>query len=404
MAYNPHAQAIPVAVPLHDNGDTAVPVATARPSLATTKSNYQLPSSRQLGSLLSIPETQIAQLQKQGYTRGLATSLAQTIRTYPLRIWVVDNSGSMNNTDGHRFVETSSSKDVRVVSCSRWDEIRDCIMYHAQMAVCLEAPTTFRMLNDPAVGAHSQQFGIAMETLDDGVLQQEFSRARDIMGRTQPSGVTPLIEHILDIQQSVSELAPKLKADGCRVVIILATDGLPTDDRGYGGKDVQQQFVQALRGLEGLPVWLVIRLCTDEEAVVEFYNDLDTQLELSLEVLDDFLQEANEVNEHNPWLNYALPLHRLRELGYQHRSFDMLDERKFTLGELRDFCGLLFGNGSASDELPDPAADWKAFANAIETRMHKERGQWNPIKKRVTPWIDMKKLNKLYGDESCSIM
>ena len=90
--------------------------------------------------------------------------------------------------------------------------------------------------------------------------------------------------------------------------------------------------------------------------MVEFYNDLDTQLELSLEVLDDFLQEANEVNEHNPWLNYALPLHRLRELGYQHRSFDMLDERKFTLGELRDFCGLLFGNGSASDELPDPAA------------------------------------------------
>lgn len=181
------------------------------------------------------------------------------------------------------------------------------------------------------------------------------------MMRTQPSGVTPLIEHVLEIQHSVGEIAPKLRADGCRVVIVLATDGLPTDDRGYGGKDIQEQFVQALRGLEGLPVWLVIRLCTDEEAVVNFYNDLDTQLELSLEVLDDFLEEANEVYGHNPWLNYALPLHRLREMGYQHRSFDMLDERAFTLGELREFCGLLLGNGNVTDELPDPAADWSVL-------------------------------------------
>jgi hypothetical protein len=408
MAFNPHAQAIPVAVPLHD-GDrislaSAPAITTARPTLATHKSNYQLPSSRQLGSLSSIPETQIAQLQKQGYTRGLATSLAETIRTYPLRIWVVDNSGSMQQTDGHRFVETSSSRDVKVVSCSRWDEIKDCIIYHAQLALCLESPTTFRMLNDPAVGANSQQFGIAMESLDGAVLQSEMARVRDIIGRTQPSGVTPLIEHILDIQQSVTEMAPKLRADGCRVVIILATDGLPTDERGYGGKDIQQQFVQALRGLEGLPVWLVIRLCTDEESVVNFYNELDTQLELSLEVLDDFLEEANEVYAHNPWLNYALPLHRLREMGYQHRSFDMLDERKFTMGELREFCGLLFGDGKSTDQLPDPAADWKAFAKAIEARMYKEKGQWNPIKKKVTPWIDMRKLNKIYGGDSCTMM
>jgi hypothetical protein len=275
MAYNPHAQAqaIPVvAVPLHDNDDnnsrmSSVPIATARPSLLSTTTNtnsskLQLPSSRQLGSLSSIPETQIAQLQKQGYTRGLATSLSQTIRTYPLRIWIVDNSGSMANTDGHRFVETSHSNDVRIVPCSRWDEIKDCILYHAQLAVCLEAPTTFRMLNDPAVGImNSQQFGIAMETLDDAVLQTELSRVQDIMRKSQPCGVTPLMEHILDIQQSVLELAPKLRGDGCRVVVVLATDGLPTDDRGYGGEEVQRQFVQALRGLEGLPVWLVIRLC-----------------------------------------------------------------------------------------------------------------------------------------------
>ena len=142
------------------------------------------------------------------------------------------------------------------------------------------------------------------------------------------------------------------------MAIILATDGLPTDSRGYGGAAIQQRFLEALHGLEGLPVWVVVRLCTDEEKVVEYYNDFDGQLELSMEVLDDFLEEAKEVHEHNPWLNYILPLHRLREMGYHDRVFDMMDERQFTHEELREFCSVLLLDKSPSDELPDPSADW----------------------------------------------
>ena len=358
--YKP-ADSFPVAVPLPscpiDNEDT--PHATARPvhphglASANRKSNYNLPSSR-TGEEQPIPEEQIKQLMNQGFTRGLASSLAQTIKTFPLRIWVVDNSGSMQNTDGHRFVETRRTNDVKVVSCTRWDEIRECVSYHAQIAAVLGEPSIFRMLNDPAAGPNSAQFGIAETSLDATIVQAELKHAMDIMKRTQPSGVTPLIRHVEEIRQSVMEMAPQLRADGSKVVVILATDGLPTDDQGYGGSAIQQQFLQALRGLEGLPVWLVVRLCTDEDAVVNFYNDLDSQLELSMEVLDDFIGEAQEVHEKNPWLNYALPLHRLREMGYQNRVFDMMDERLFTHEELRDFCGLLF----KADELPDPAADW----------------------------------------------
>lgn len=403
MAYQ---QVVPVAVPLPiyvDNGDT--PAVPARPALATanyahSKSNYRLPSSRRGGAFAPVPEHQIEQLVKQGYTRGHAKSLAQTIKNFPLRIWVVDNSGSMQKTDGHRFVETKRSQDVKVVSCSRWNEIRDCIEYHAQMAAALEAPTTFRMLNDPSCGPGSQQFGIAEKSLDPRVLQEEADRAITIMKTAQPGGVTPLIQHVEEIARSVKELEPQLRADGCRVAIILATDGLPTDERGYGGAAVQQQFLEALRGLEGLPVWVVVRLCTDEESVVEYYNDLDGQLELSLEVLDDFLEEAKEVHEQNPWLNYALPLHRLREMGYHHRIFDMMDERPFTHEELREFCTLMLVDQSPSDELPDPSADWDEFAGTVKKLLEKQKGQWNPIKQKVAPWIDMRKMEKLYSGKS----
>eukprot|EP00569_Conticribra_weissflogii_P015070 CAMPEP_0171401232 /NCGR_PEP_ID=MMETSP0880-20121228/7775_1 /TAXON_ID=67004 /ORGANISM="Thalassiosira weissflogii, Strain CCMP1336" /LENGTH=407 /DNA_ID=CAMNT_0011915693 /DNA_START=4 /DNA_END=1227 /DNA_ORIENTATION=- len=395
---------VPVAVPLSSSATAQhfnTPHAAARPSLSTAdgKSMYNLPSSRR--GFARVPEETVQQLMQQGFTRGLATSLAQTIKTFPLRIWVVDNSGSMQNTDGHRFVETKRSNDVKVVSCSRWNEIRECIAYHVQLAAVLEAPTTFRMLNDPAVGPNSQQFGIAETTLEKSVVQGEMKRAMEIMKMAQPGGVTPLVRHLEEILQSVLELAPQLQADGSKVVVILATDGLPTDDRGYGGPVIQNQFLQALRGLEGLPVWVVIRLCTDEQEVVDFYNDLDGQLELSLEVLDDFLEEANEVYGYNPWLNYALPLHRLREMGYQHRVFDMLDERALTHEELRDFCSLLF----CADELPDPSGDWKSFAKNIDDLLKKEKDQWNPIKKKMKPWIDVSKMNKIYGDgSSCAIM
>merc|ERR1712013_877053 len=366
-------------------------------NMAHGKSNYKLPSSRANGAFAPVPEHQIQQLAKQGYTRGLATSLAQTIKSFPLRIWVVDNSGSMQKTDGHRFAETKRTHDVKVVDCSRWNEIKACIEYHAQMAAALEAPTNFRMLNDPACGPGSQQFGVAEDSLDSRVLQEEVDRAIAIMKTAQPGGVTPLVQHVQEIAQSVKELEPQLRADGCRVAVILATDGLPTDERGYGGAAIQQQFVDALRGLEGLPVWVVIRLCTDEDDVVEFYNDLDEQLELSLEVLDDFIAEAEEVHEHNPWLNYALPLHRLREMGYHHRIFDMMDERPFTHEELREYCSLLLIDRSSSDELPDPSVDWKVFSKTVKNLLGNQPGQWNPMKRRVTPWIDVKMMDKIYG-------
>ena len=86
-----------------------------------------------------------------------------------------------------------------------------------------------------------------------------------IIRQARPGGCTPLTAHILAIQVEVEAMAPQLRCYGQKVAIVIATDGLPTDERGYGGKEHQQQFVNALRMLEGFPVWLVIRLCTDED-------------------------------------------------------------------------------------------------------------------------------------------
>jgi hypothetical protein len=347
-----------------------------------------------------LDENQIQRLLEQGFTRGLSMSLNQMKQVFALRIWIVDNSGSMQKTDGHRIIPTKNREIVKMVPCSRWEEIQECVDYHIKLAGLIEAPTRFRLLNDPGANVGPQQFSVAEDpekTFDD------VQEASSVMRKTRPGGCTPLTSHILEIHQEVSQMAPELRRAGKKVVIVIATDGLPTDERGYGGHQHSQEFVEALRRLEGLPVWVVVRLCTDEEDVVQFYNELDGQLELSLEVLDDFHGEGLEVTGLNPWINYALPLHRLREMGYHHRVFDMLDEQALTKSEVRDFCALLFGEENF-DGIADPSLDWKGFIGDMDRLLRKESPQYDPVKKRVQSWISTKNLNSAHNPSACVIL
>ena len=256
------------------------------------------------------------------------------------------------------------------------------------MAALRGAPTHFRLLNHPGARVGPQIFSIG-----DGTDQQmSVQAAMTLMSKVRPSGSTPLLSHIRSIQCPIAAEAPSLRAAGKRAVIVIATDGLPTDERGYGGHGCQQEFVNGLRSLEGLPVWIVIRLCTDNVEVCAFYNSLDSMLELSIDVLDDFSGEAQEVYRQNPWLNYGLPLHRMREMGCNERLVDLIDARPLTKAEIGDFCRFLFG-GASFDGLPDPSLDWGAFLADVDRLLLKEeKDQWNPVKQKAMPWIDFREL------------
>lgn len=339
----------------------------------------------------NLSEKQIQQLIDQGFTKSLAESLNQTKREFALRIWVVDNSGSMQTADGHRIVNEYSGSSVRFVDCTRWEEIRSTVDYHIRMASIIDAPTRFRFLNSS--GTTPSQFSIADPT---GPSLLDRSSASAMVRRMKPHGCTPLTQHVLDIHREVSAMAPTLMANGQRVAIIIATDGLPTDECGYGGQSHQRDFVDALRRLEGLPVWLVIRLCTDDDKVVNFYNDLDNILELSVDVLDDFVAEAHEIHEHNTWLNYALPLHRLREMGYHDRLFDLIDQQRLTKSQVRDYCTLLLGY-DCFDGVPDPSVNWKSFSKNLSRALEQlNQRQYDPIKMRPARWVSVNKLNRTY--------
>lgn len=334
-------------------------------------------------------------LASHGFTKGLATAMSEHAELFAQRIWILDNSGSMQIGDGQRIVETSDGK-IEAQAVTRWEELQQTVLHHAEMAGVMGMQTHFRLLNYPGERIGVQEFTVAEP---GGDLAQELRMARNILQRTKPSGVTPLTDHLINIEQTIRLFKDELASSDKQVAIVIATDGLPTDASGDENETVQEEFVNALKLMEDLPVWVVVRLCSSDNKVADFYNKLDSLLELSLEVLDDHLGEAQEVIRYNKWLNYALPLHRCREVGFQHRLLDMLDERKLTLGEVQDFCGILFGMDVVR-KWPDPATEWKAFAECLKQQLSTERDQWDPAKSKMAPWINMRLLSQVYGDRS----
>jgi len=295
-----------------------------------------------------------------------------------------------------------STKVVKLVQCTRWSELQQTIEYHANMAALFKAPTVFRLLNDPGRMVGPRELSVGER--GDQFLKDDVETVFTTMRKTSPYGCTPLSHHLIEIRRTIIDtMLPQLLATGQKVAVILATDGLPTDAFGSHNSSVRAEFEQNLRSLAGLPVWLVVRLCTNEESVVDYYSNLDTNLEWSLEVIDDWVGEGKEINRHNPWLNYGLCLHRIREMGSHHRLFDLLDERRLNSDELKEFFGLLFGS-EEFDGAPDPNLEFNAFMYHVKMVCSRTPHVWNPVKNRMAPWIDLKSLRAHYSPSSCSIM
>merc|ERR1711939_1191868 len=166
----------------------------------------------------------------------------------------------------------------KMVKCSRWVELSDEVMKVADVSSALNARTDFHLLNPTPDLKQCSIASSAWEGVAPLGPTTDAASLRQSLNKVNPTNTTPLTESVMSVISMISPIAADLRASGQQVAVILATDGHP-----HG----RQSFVQAMQQLQLLPAWVVVRLCTDDDDVVSFWNDLDEQLEAPLEVLDD---------------------------------------------------------------------------------------------------------------------
>jgi len=249
-------------------------------------------------------------LNAKGYPQGLVTECVTSIGKFPMRFFICDDSGSMMTLDGNSVVTTGAGTRLRTeqVTCTRWQELGTSMKFHADMARASGSFAEFKFLNGPTV-----QF--PRDAASGG-----FEKLNRVLG-SSPGGSTPLCRAILDVERTIREYADTLRENGQMAVITIFTDGEATDG----------SLVNAMKPLQLLPVWVVIRLSTDEEKIVNYWNRVDDDLEINIDVLDDLASEAKQVQAINPFLVYTESLHHMREWGMQLRELDRIDEAPLDL-------------------------------------------------------------------------
>ena len=390
-----------------------------------------------------IRNERITTLNSQGFPTGLATLILEQSIKNPIRIWLVDNCGTMHKSDGHMVSQSSQGK-VDVINCTRWEEITSTLIWHAEMAAWQQTPMAVRLLQDPGAQVGPQQLGVSASKHYSSI--EEVTRIKNLFKKTRPTGATsPINLHLQELFPAIQSMIGLLQTTKTQLTVCICTDSIPTDADGNEHTSMIQDFISTLHKIVNFGpnlIHIIWRLSTDEDRVVQFYrsiihasssssssanneehvyenddtdnhnshNSSNTSLKNHIMVLDDYVNECEQVQTYNPWLNYGYPLHLCREEGIRHPLLDALSERAIETKELRDVAQLIFGtsndnhtaerlssataNTSSSNVLCCAIHNYTKFRKQVET-LNKQTGVlWNPIKKKFVPWISIKKLDR----------
>lgn len=315
-------------------------------------------------------------LEKHKWPRGLIKALIKNCKKIPIRFFIVDDSGSMSTNDGKRILN-SATPNPKVINCTRWAELCESLKFHAELSEVLGAPSEFRLLNgaDPVM--------VGLDSGHDG--GESLAFAREVFSE-DPAGQTPLCAHINRVVDAITSMKDELRGNGQKAAVIIATDGLSTDG----------DVAEAMKALQYLPVWVVIRLCTGEAHVVDYWDNIDKQLELELDVIDDITCDGQQVGKVNEWITYGEPLHRLREFGAAIKEMDLIDESQLSSEQMRSMCAYLLAGGDIS-AIPHPDEDWNEFMKVIIGYCLKEPKVFCPLTETFQPWVSPEKLTKVYN-------
>ncbi|CAF4501723.1 unnamed protein product [Rotaria sp. Silwood2] len=205
-------------------------------------------------------------------------------------VFVCDDSGSMNTPLGDVFGYLNNSR-------TRWDELKQTVSIVVDLASTL----------DP-------------NGVDVYFLNRLFAFFLIILCFTP---ITRVLREILRNKQH--EIQER------NLLILIATDGIPTDDDGYQDIGSLKKVLQYERNpTHRIPVTIIA--CTDDDQSMDYLNDWDKEIP-NLDVVDDYRSEKRQILQCQgndfpfSFGDYIVKI----LLGGIDKWFDDLDERKVSL-------------------------------------------------------------------------
>lgn len=363
-------------------------------TLSGVVSNLPLDTSINSDYMLLEP---INELHKISQELDIPIGLLYHVDRKKMRIVLADNSGSTNISDGKIFIQKSNGT-YDIEECTRWIEIKVAIMDLAKNCQVLGIPLVIIILN-PLYG--KPENGIWLINLPDNIqypINIKYTKSnsnldtlKKMLDAHSPNGCTPLTSKMNMIIEWTELMTKQLNT--LKIILIIITDGLPSEDF-YSGQEADKiRFRDVLIKYMKLPAVsrLVLRLVTNDQEVISWYDLLDKHPEIPMDGLDDLVGEAIEIYEKgNKWLNYSLQIQQVRTLGTENLILDWLDEINLDKRNIITFIISLVQLNHT--DIPDITEDLESFFLWVEERIHQMSLIWNPLTETMSYPLNISEL------------
>ena len=317
-------------------------------------------------------------LEESGWPSGIGKTFLESNEHIGLRFIIIDNSRSMLKRDAHRLIG-GRVDDPKMEVCSRWEQVTSSILSLISLADAAEAPTEVRLLNK----AEPVMVGL-------GISEKNMEEITTLLA-IEPCGLTPLCKQLQGVIDTVRDMEQQLHDSGKKAWLLIITDGESTDGN----------VAEMLKPLQGLPLQILIRMCTEEIEVCDYWENINASLDLDIRILNDVMVEAQRCMESNPWLTYGAPIHHAREFGMMLNvpALDVLKDRSLTKGEIKTLAKILLSREDYGGVLPDPEVNWELFVQGVISLQQQVPLVYCPLKKVMRPWFNAYELRKYEVDE-----
>ena len=193
--------------------------------------------------------------------------------------------------------------------------------FHAEFAELTGIPADFYFLHKSetpiSISGNTPARKLAIDELRRGFSADVKDFGEDV----------PLCAKVREVVKQIEEYKPNIRG-GQKIVLFIATQGLPSDG------DIKE----ALQPLNGSPVHLVVRLCSDDAELRSAWKKAQEALRFKIDIVGG--RSVKLIAPENKWLSYGEPLRQLREMGGSLGDvpFIKIDQELLSAAEMKRLC------------------------------------------------------------------